>query len=260
MLSFYTSSTRVSGTQKRTLRLRVFSASLHGSRASLLRVVVVLLEDEGEVIEAGERHDDGVHDGVEVVDVHRSNSVLIAAAAKSEELEEDALLIFLAMNDATEADGEQEANADFDRGDDRRVPDLEVPDVGEVGEDEEEKKDAHGEIGRDQTRQHARDEEDVADGTVEWRGRLHVEIARVATLLLREVATHLHVKVDMQTHHRKHPHEEQENINEPVHDLEVDESAEEDVVHTRIGHQELGHARRQHVVDESNEKDVAASE
>ena len=101
MLSFYASSPLSNETQKRRLRLRVFSASLYGSRRSFLRVVVVLLEDEGEVVEAGERHDDRVHDGVEVVNVHGSNGVLIAAATQSEELEEDTLLVLLAIsNDA----------------------------------------------------------------------------------------------------------------------------------------------------------------
>lgn len=66
-------------------------------------------------------------------------------------------------------DGEQEANADLDCGNDRRVPDLEVPDVGEVGEDEEEEKDTHREIGRDETCQHASNEENVAGSAVEGR-------------------------------------------------------------------------------------------
>jgi len=58
----------------------------------------------------------------------------------------------------------------------------------------------------------------------------------------------------------KHSHEEKEHINEPVHDLEVDESAQENVVHAWVGHQELRNTRRQHVVDESNEKNVAVGE
>lgn len=87
-----------------------------------------------------------------------------------------------------------------------------------------------------------------------------MEIARVAALLLREVATHLKVILGEQANHRKHSHEEKEHINEPVHDLEVDESAQENVVHAWVGHQELRNTRRQHVVDESNEKNVAVGE
>ena len=87
-----------------------------------------------------------------------------------------------------------------------------------------------------------------------------MEIARIAALLLREIATHLHVTVGKHTDHRKHSHEEKEYINEPIHNLEVDESAQENVVHAWVGHQELGDTRRQHVVDESNEKDVAVRE
>ena len=221
---------------------------------------VVLLEDESEVVEAGERHNNGVHNGIEVVNVHRSNAVLIAAATKSEQLEEDTLLIFLAMRTIRKAHGEDETDADLDCGNDRRVPDLEVPNVGEVGEDEEEEEDAHGEIRGNEARQHAGNEEDVASSAIERRGRPHVEIARVAALLLGEVATHLQVNVGKQANHSKHSHEEKEYINEPVHDLEVDESAQENVIHAWVRHQELRDTRRQHVVDESNEKNVAVCE
>lgn len=77
--------------------MRVFSASLHGSTWSFLRVGIVLLEDKSEVVEASERHDNRIHNRVEIVDVHRSNAALIAAAAKSKQLEEDTLLILLAI-------------------------------------------------------------------------------------------------------------------------------------------------------------------
>ena len=91
---------------------------------------IVLLEDESEVVEASERHDNRI--GVEVVDVHRSNAALIAAAAKSKQLEEDTLLILLAIKNNRRRHGEEETDTNLDCGDDRRVPDLEVPDVGEI--------------------------------------------------------------------------------------------------------------------------------
>lgn len=93
---------------------------------------IVLLEDESEVVEASERHDNRIHNGVEVVDVHRSNAALIAAAAKSKQLEENTLLILLAIKNNRRRHGEEETDANLDCGDDRRVPDLEVPDVGEI--------------------------------------------------------------------------------------------------------------------------------
>ena len=90
---------------------------------------IVLLEDESEVVEASERHDNRIHNGV---DVHRSNAALIAAAAKSKQLEEDTLLILLAIKNNRRRHGEEETDTNLDCGDDRRVPDLEVPDVGEI--------------------------------------------------------------------------------------------------------------------------------
>lgn len=113
--------------------MRVFSASLHGSTWSFLRVGIVLLEDKSEVVEASERHDNRIHNRVEIVDVHRSNAALIAAAAKSKQLEEDTLLILLAIKiNNRRRHGEEETDTNLDCGDDRRVPDLEVPDVGEI--------------------------------------------------------------------------------------------------------------------------------
>ena len=151
-------------------------------------VGVVLLVDEGEVVEAGERHDHAVHDGVEVADVDGLDGAEVGAAAQAEELEDLALEVGLRVKEERGAHGEEEADGNLDDADEGGVEDLEGPYVLEVGEEEEEEENAHGEVGRDDAGQDARQEEDRADALVGTRGRGHVQVLGVAAGLLLQVA------------------------------------------------------------------------
>ena len=139
-------------------------------------------EDEALAVEDVHGHVDGL-DGAEV-----------GAAAQAEELEDLALEVGLRVKEERGAHGEEEADGNLDDADEGGVEDLEGPDVLEVGEEEEEEENAHGEVGRDDAGQHARQEEDRADDLVGARGRAHVQVLGVAAGLLLQVAGHLRLR------------------------------------------------------------------